>query len=1189
MSNGNIFIWNVRGLNMRARRAVVCEFLLQERVSALCLVETKIDVLPRATANDIMGNMFDYVLLPSLGASGGIVVAWRRDCWSVAGHVIRSFSVTVELAPLDAPDRQWSLCAVYGPVLAELKRSFLDELRTVRSAAAGPLLICGDFNLIYQAADKNNDRLDFRAMRRFRRLLDDCLLEELYLHGRLYTWSNERRRPTMERIDRAFASVDWVDAFSHHHLRCLSTDCSDHAPLLLKLCTVPWAKPRFRFECFWVKLPGFEDIVKRAWEVHVPDMDCCRLLDQKLRNTAKALKTWSMQHIGSVRLELRHAREVVAQFDVAQEHRVLSDGEIRLRLQFKQRCLGLASMARTIARQRSRVRYLEDGDANTKFFHLQASHRNRKNLIPTLLHDGVSISADDEKAVAIYEYYNQILGKPFRRRHAIDLGRLLPELDLTGIDSCFSEQEVWEAIKDMPSDRAPGPDGYNGLFYKVAWPVIKVDVLNAINALWSLDSRSFHLLNDAFMILLRKHQAPTSLKDYRPIALMHSFSKLFAKCLARRLAPWLQRIVANNQSAFIKGRLIHDNFRAVQLACRWLHARRFPAVLLKIDIAKAFDSVSWPFLIEIMQTIGFPRRWTEWISILLSTASTRVLINGRPCRRIAHARGLRQGDPISPMLFVMVMEVLNALLREADRRRVLSPLPGNCIMHRASLYADDVVVLLAPNIADFTCLSRILDLFAGASGLVTNVDKCLATPIRCDDEAITAVQGVFPCSLAPFPCKYLGVPLSLRRLRHADEQPLVDVVAARIPTWKAGLLNNAGRALLTKVTLSAIPVHVSIACCLSEWGIKQIDKRRRAFLWTGKENCSGGQCKVAWPVVCRPTELGGLGVLDLRFFGYALRLRWEWLARTQPGCCWAKLPSKTEKVVTAMRDASMTIKVGNGENTLFWLDNWAPVGPLCSFAPALFAATTRPARRRMLHEALQDHRWAHDLSGATTVAMMRDFFRIWMLLRDVHLEPMQPDALRWKWSSDGSYSASSTYRAFFNGTSELRGARQLWKVRAPPRVKIFFWYVLHRRLWISERRARHGLQQSDTCSLCDQASETCAHLFAGCVVARQVWHTVLSRLQLTSLVPCHDDDIVEWWLRERQRLDAAGRKVFDALVLLVSWRLWKARNARVFRSAPVDVRTVLEGVAKEADEWILGGCAPIAAIQQLLSHFGGVL
>jgi hypothetical protein len=97
----------------------------------------------------------------------------------------------------------------------------------------------------------------------------------------------------------------------------------------------------------------------------------------------------------------------------------------------------------------------------------------------------------------------------------------------------------------------------------------------------------------------------------------------------------------------------------VQLACRWLNCKKFPSVLLKVDIAKAFDSVAWPCLLEVLQQIGFSRRWTNWISLLLSTASTNVLVNGRPGRRIAQ-------DPISPMLFVLVMEVLNSLICEAD-------------------------------------------------------------------------------------------------------------------------------------------------------------------------------------------------------------------------------------------------------------------------------------------------------------------------------------------------------------------------------------------------------------------------------------------------------------------------------------------------------------------------------------------
>jgi hypothetical protein len=116
-------------------------------------------------------------------------------------------------------------------------------------------------------------------------------------------------------------------------------------------------------------------------------------------------------------------------------------------------------------------------------------------------------------------------------------------------------------------------------------------------------------LNDAYHILLKKKPQPVQLTDYRPISLIHSFSKLVTKCLANRLAAVLDRLVSHNQSAFIKGRCIHDNFRTVRLSCKALHSQQTPSILLKIDIAKAFDSVSWTFLLEVLEHLGFDSRW----------------------------------------------------------------------------------------------------------------------------------------------------------------------------------------------------------------------------------------------------------------------------------------------------------------------------------------------------------------------------------------------------------------------------------------------------------------------------------------------------------------------------------------------------------------------------------------------------
>ena len=194
------------------------------------------------------------------------------------------------------------------------------------------------------------------------------------------------------------------------------------------------------------------------------------------------------------------------------------------------------------------------------------------------------------------------------------------------------------------------------------------------------------------MILLRKKKDASTLHDFRPISLIHSFAKLFAKVLARRLSPHMNDLVRLNQSAFISGRLIHENFKAVQLTTSILHRKRIPSALFKVDIAKAFDSVNWSFLLAILRHMGFPRRWINWISLLLSTTSTKIILNGQPGKRIIHVRGLRQGVPLSPLLFVLAMEPLNALFRLAISKQVFSSIGTANIPECIFLYADDMIL-----------------------------------------------------------------------------------------------------------------------------------------------------------------------------------------------------------------------------------------------------------------------------------------------------------------------------------------------------------------------------------------------------------------------------------------------------------------------------------------------------------------
>jgi hypothetical protein len=173
-------------------------------------------------------------------------------------------------------------------------------------------------------------------------------------------------------------------------------------------------------------------------------------------------------------------------------------------------------------------------------------------------------------------------------------------LDLSSLDSPFSDEELWEAIKDMPSEKAPGPDGFILAFYRKSWAIIRDDLVAVFNSLHAMDSRGFNMINGAHTVLIPKKPGAREPGDFRPTSLVRSLAIFFSKVLARRLGPVLPRVVGENQGAFLKGRSLHDNFSIVRESVRFLGEKKYSSVLLKLDIAKTFDTVAWQFLLEIL-------------------------------------------------------------------------------------------------------------------------------------------------------------------------------------------------------------------------------------------------------------------------------------------------------------------------------------------------------------------------------------------------------------------------------------------------------------------------------------------------------------------------------------------------------------------------------------------------------------
>lgn len=305
--------------------------------------------------------------------------------------------------------------------------------------------------------------------------------------------------------------------------------------------------------------------------------------------------------------------------------------------------------------------------------------------------------------------------------------------------------------------------------------------------------------------------------------------KIASKCLATRLQAFIANLIHPDQTGFVRQRCITENFAYAAEIVQCYHKRKIPTVVLKLDFQKAFDSVQWSVLDSILAAKNFPALWRRWINNINSSSQTAILLNGVPGNWMQCKKGLRQGDPLSPYLFILVADTLQQLILQAsnrgDLRHPLHPDRPCPVLQ----YADDTLIILPAEQQQLDTLKSLLESFSDATGLHINYHKSTFLPIHVEDTLATSLASSLGCPIATFPQPYLGLPLSTTKLNLADFQPLIARIDKRLVGWRGRLLTHGGRLILVNAVLSALPSYMMGTILLPKSVIEAIDKRRHAF------------------------------------------------------------------------------------------------------------------------------------------------------------------------------------------------------------------------------------------------------------------------------------------------------------------------------------------------------------------------
>ncbi|GMI86798.1 hypothetical protein HRI_002349100 [Hibiscus trionum] len=1093
------------------------------------------------------------------GFSGGIWVLWRSsvkiDVVAISSQFVHGWCYDI------VRKRSCFLTFVYASPNSSKRSMLWDQLQALAPAQEVAWVLGGDFNAIASPTEReggSSNRLGVCS--KFKDFLFDSGLVDMGFQGPLFTWE---RGDLKQRLDRCLCNEALFQVYTVSEVLHLPKLESDHNPIMLHVGDgdVEKATRPFRYVKAWNDHPDFHRLVSEVWSGDKSIFDT--VLDFQNRG-----KVWNRDVFGHIG---RRKTLLIARIKGVELARSRRDSEFLRGLErdLKMELTQVLKEEESLWQQKSRVTWLSQGDRNTRFFHGSAIQRRRRNTISALKVDAERWCYEHQAlkthameyfrnlfSAGIHDCTQQLLSGKF---HTFSEG------ELRSLSADVTMEEVRKVVFEMDPNKSPGIDGIHADFYQKKWDVVGESVFNLVNDFFDgapFDSR----LNQTLVVLIPKVESPELISQFRPISLCTVLYKVIAKTLVNRLKKFLPKWVSANQVSFVPGRNITDN---IILAQEIIHSMSIKSgkegfMAIKVDLEKAYDRLEWHFIEDTLREVGLPDKLTELIMMCVRTVSTQILWNGDVTESFRPSRGIRQGDLLSPYLFVLCMERLAHRIDAEVEAGAWKPIrlakSGTGISHL--FFADDLVLFAEANAKQMSTIHTVMEQFCACSGHRVSVAKTqIYFSKNVSHDIRVSIGQSLGFEVVEDLGKYLGVPLLHKRVSKATYAYLLEKMEKRLSGWVAKSLSLAGRITLAKAVLQAIPTYVMQATFLPKGICREMERIVRRFVWGGSD-IKRSIALVNWESMRTPIMNGGMRFKDLEVQNNAFIMKVGFEVLTEPTKLWvrvirekygwneevplsidrkrcSRLWKGLSKVWEAIR-GSIIWNVRDGVSTDFWYDTWVDEeGPLCERYLSLSPPCPSPVSAMVTADGGWDWGRFEHLIPPEVVDKIYAIPppRAWF----------GPDCPSYRWEIDKTFTVRSAYRFLAGSWTETAQEkwRVLWDLNLPQRVLIFLWLVLRGGLLTNVERVRRQLASEGGCGICRQGEEDIDHVLRRCPAACRLWRGLIPN----GYRGVFDSMGLEVWLLHNLRNDSTIPKAtakWETMFAVGCWLLWKRRCSLLF-------------------------------------------